>query len=97
MFVSDDWELFARWDMVFGDDDIFANDEYTEITLGANYYIHKHAAKFTIDLVWALDETFGRPPTPPPVAACSTPRRGSVRDPRPVPARLLSWAERQTV
>lgn len=61
VFVSDDWELFARWDMVFGDDDIFANDEYTEITLGANYYIHKHAAKFTIDLVWALDETAGAP------------------------------------
>lgn len=61
VFVSDDWELFGRWDMVFGDDDVFANDEYTEITLGANYYIHKHAAKFTVDLVWALDESAGAP------------------------------------
>jgi hypothetical protein len=25
------------------------------MTFGANYYFHKHDAKFSLDLVWALD------------------------------------------
>ncbi|MGP1309520.1 MAG: porin [Phycisphaerales bacterium] len=53
VFVAEDWELFARYDYTDGD----TLDEFSEITFGVNYYIHKHAAKFTADVVWALDET----------------------------------------
>src|SRR5690606_21265323 len=42
VFVADDWELFARYDFLAGDDDVFAEDEFSEITFGVNYYIHKH-------------------------------------------------------
>jgi hypothetical protein len=55
VFVAEDWELFARYDYTDGDQ----VDEFSEITFGVNYYIHKHAAKFTADVVWALDETIG--------------------------------------
>lgn len=55
VFVAEDWELFARYDYTDGDN----VDDFSEITFGANYYIHKHAAKFTADVVWALDDTTG--------------------------------------
>ena len=51
VFMTDDWELFARYDFTDGD----ALDDYSEITFGVNYYMHKQAAKFTFDVVWALD------------------------------------------
>lgn len=53
VFVAEDWELFARYDYTDGDN----LDDFSEFTFGVNYYIHKHAAKFTADVVWALDET----------------------------------------
>jgi phosphate-selective porin len=53
VFMSEDWELFARYDFTDGD----ALNDYSEITFGVNYYMHKQAAKFTFDVVWALDET----------------------------------------
>jgi hypothetical protein len=50
-----DWELFGRYDVILPDDDRDGDDEFSTITLGANYYIHSHAAKFTVDVVWFLD------------------------------------------
>lgn len=62
MPVGDDSiEPFARWEYI--DFDTAATtiagsgyeDEVNIITFGVNYYFSKHNAKFTLDLVWALD------------------------------------------
>lgn len=57
MFVSDDWELFGRFDMVSPDSDRAGDDDFSTFTVGANYYIHGQAAKFSIDLSWYLDDS----------------------------------------
>ncbi|HZW09933.1 MAG TPA: porin [Phycisphaerales bacterium] len=60
VFVTDQFELFGRWDAIFPDDDITADDDddYHTITFGGNYYFvaGSHAAKFTADVQWSLDE-----------------------------------------
>lgn len=63
-FVTDQVELFARWDAIFWDDDTLdlngdeADDSHF-LTAGVNYYIspESHAVKFTGEVVWALNET----------------------------------------
>jgi hypothetical protein len=50
------WELFGRWDGVYADSSYANNDDFHTLTFGANYYMHGHAAKFTVDLQWFLDE-----------------------------------------
>jgi hypothetical protein len=62
MFVSDQVELFGRYDVVMLDDVLVAagtDDNYQSITAGMNYYFvpESHAAKFTLDAVFALDES----------------------------------------
>lgn len=59
-FVTDQDELFARWDAIFPDSDRAPNDEdFNSITVGWNHYLvpESHAAKFTLDLAYYLDET----------------------------------------
>tara|TARA_R110002073_G_scaffold118918_1_gene258749 strand:+ start:674765 stop:676048 length:1284 start_codon:yes stop_codon:yes gene_type:complete len=63
-FFSDQWEGFARWDMLILDDDAGAGqttgeDTFNFLTFGANYYFvpESHAAKFTIEVGVSLDET----------------------------------------
>lgn len=57
-FIPDsDWELFARYDAVIPDSDRVGDDVFNTITVGTNYYLHGHAAKFTFDIQWFLDET----------------------------------------
>jgi hypothetical protein len=50
------WEGFARYDfMMFEDDQAAgagAEDFFHEFTVGVNYYIQGHAAKFTVDGTW---------------------------------------------
>jgi hypothetical protein len=50
------WEGFARYDfMMFEDDQVVtggAEDFFHEFTVGVNYYIQGHAAKFTVDGSW---------------------------------------------
>jgi hypothetical protein len=60
-FVAQDWELFARYGLVLPDDDRVNGDDYGEATIGANHYIvpESHAAKFTVDLTWAMDDQAG--------------------------------------
>jgi len=53
------WELFGRWDGVYADSDRAANDDFHTLTFGANYYMHGHAAKFTVDFQWFLDNVNG--------------------------------------
>ena len=55
---NSDWEAFVRHDILFPDDGDrrTSNDNFSTITFGANYYMHGHAAKFTADLAWFLDD-----------------------------------------
>ena len=59
VFVSDQVELFGRWDGIFWDDDAADRDDNHFISAGVNYYIspESHAVKFTGQLTWALNET----------------------------------------
>lgn len=55
MVVPDKFEPFVRLEyMRFNDD-----DETKLVTFGANWYLKKHDAKFTVDVVWALDPIGG--------------------------------------
>ncbi len=61
-FVSDQVELFGRYDIIMLDDVLVAagtDDNYSSVTAGMNYYFvpESHAAKFTLDAVFALDES----------------------------------------
>ncbi|MEL7471802.1 MAG: porin [Planctomycetota bacterium] len=58
VFVADQWELFGRWDAIFPDDDSAGDDDFHTITVGTNYYFvpESHAAKFTADFQWFLEE-----------------------------------------
>lgn len=62
VFVSDQVELFGRYDIIMLDDVLVAagtDDNYQSITAGMNYYFvpESHAAKFTLDAVFAVDES----------------------------------------
>jgi Phosphate-selective porin O and P len=64
VFVSEQWEGFARWDALFVEDGAAENqtngeDTFNFIAIGANYYFvpESHAAKFTIEFGASLDET----------------------------------------
>ncbi len=54
-----DWELFGRYDVVLPDSDRDADDAFNTITVGANYYLHGQAAKFTVDAQYLVDDTEG--------------------------------------
>lgn len=61
-FVSDQVELFGRYDIIILDDILTApgtDDNFQNITAGVNYYLvpESHAAKFTFDAMFALDES----------------------------------------
>jgi hypothetical protein len=63
-FVTDDIELFARYDGVFLDDDEGGspsddNSDFNTITVGANYFPFQksRAARFTADVQWLLEAT----------------------------------------
>ena len=58
--VTDSIEPFARYDAVFADSSRgFGSDNFNFITAGVNYYLYGHAAKFTFDAVYSLDNTTG--------------------------------------
>lgn len=59
-FVTDQDELFLRWDSVFPDNNNAPTDEdFNSITVGWNHYLvpESHAAKLTVDVAYYLDET----------------------------------------
>jgi hypothetical protein len=50
------WEVFGRYDHLFLDSNRLApdsEDKFMEMTVGVNYFLNGHAAKFTVDGVWA--------------------------------------------
>jgi hypothetical protein len=55
-FVTDQTELFARYDGVFPAD-ASGPDNFNAVTAGANYFLspQSHAAKLTGDIVWYVD------------------------------------------
>jgi len=61
MVIPDKLEPFFRYEGIFVDEDRAevstdaTEDMISIITLGANYYHKKHASKFTVDFVYALD------------------------------------------
>jgi hypothetical protein len=58
VFLTDQVELFGRWDGVFVDDERGAGvDDFHTITGGVNYYIipESHAAKFTVNVLYYVD------------------------------------------
>jgi hypothetical protein len=59
-FVSDQFEIFGRWDGIFLDDDAFGGDTDCHfLTLGVNYYLSpdSHAVKFTAQAGYAFNDT----------------------------------------
>ncbi|MEQ8770170.1 MAG: hypothetical protein RIB60_06645 [Phycisphaerales bacterium] len=62
MFVSDQWEIFGRYDYLNFDSDFIsaaAGDSYSFLTLGANHYFvpQSHAVKLTGDVIFAFDDS----------------------------------------
>ena len=60
MLANTSWEPFIRYEYIDFDDgfsDSVGNDydDVEILTLGANYYLDGHNAKFTFDVVWAFD------------------------------------------
>lgn len=63
MFIPDtDWELFARYDGVFVDDDYANNDNFNTLTVGTNWFWHGQAARFTFDVQYYFDSTVDSDP-----------------------------------
>ncbi|GAB4383373.1 MAG: selenite/tellurite reduction operon porin ExtI [Phycisphaerales bacterium] len=60
IFVTDQLELFGRWDALFLDSANVSgpDDDLHFLTFGANYYVvpQSHAIKATIDTVWSLNQ-----------------------------------------
>lgn len=54
--IDDTWEPFARYEWIDPDN---GGDEISVVTVGVNYFLKKHSAKFTIDGVLALDPLTG--------------------------------------
>ena len=62
VFVTSQVELFARYDGLYIDDEVFASgrdDNFHFLTVGTNYYVveNSHALKLTLDLIFAFEET----------------------------------------
>ena len=54
-----DWEIFARYDVYIPDPDLPMSDPFNTVTVGANWYIHGQAARFTFDVVYFVDDSDG--------------------------------------
>jgi hypothetical protein len=56
--LDEKWEVFGRWDITFLDDELLAptdEDTINEFTIGMNYYLNGHNAKFTFDATYLPD------------------------------------------
>jgi len=55
VFVSDDWELVARYE--YGDADTDADDnDFSTLTFGANWYMAQNTAKLGLNFGYAFDQ-----------------------------------------
>jgi hypothetical protein len=58
--LNDKWEVFGRFDELFLDSARIGSsseDKFPEVTIGLNWYLKGHAAKFTIDGTWLPNGT----------------------------------------
>jgi hypothetical protein len=57
--LNEKWEIFGRYDYMHLDNINVSSDEdsFHEITAGVNYYIKRHAAKITVDIVYLPNGT----------------------------------------
>ena len=59
--MNEEWELFGRYDYTKTADPIAiggtgeTEDAFHEATVGVNYYLHGHNAKFTLDASWLFN------------------------------------------
>jgi hypothetical protein len=58
VFVSDNDEIFGRWDWVIPDSDRAQDEDFHTLTAGWNHYFvpESHALKFTADVCWFMNE-----------------------------------------
>jgi hypothetical protein len=55
--INDKWEPFVRYEYIdLESDGAFTKDHVDLLTVGVNYYIARHSAKASLDLVWVMDE-----------------------------------------
>lgn len=69
VFLTEQFELFGRYDMIMIEDDPAAitplaatdDDQYSTITIGFNYYLvpESYAARFSMDVGFGLDDSTG--------------------------------------
>ena len=59
LFVTDDTELVARYELLVPDTDAVGNDPFNAVTLGVNHYVLGHALKLSFDAVYFIDDTVG--------------------------------------
>lgn len=52
VYLVEDIETFVRWDSIIPD----SGSGFNTITAGFNYYLHGHAAKFTLDFQYFFDD-----------------------------------------
>lgn len=78
--VPDKVDIFIRWEHIDSDGTTGPDDEVDIVTIGVNYYIKKHAAKFTVDIVWNLDTASLSLPTGLATGPLETGLRGSTDD-----------------
>jgi len=57
LFVRERTELFGRYDVLVPDDDAAGDESFHTVTAGVNHYIHGHAVKLTLDIVWQPEPT----------------------------------------
>ncbi len=58
IFVTDQAEIFGRYDVILPDDERTVDDTFSTFTAGVNYYFipESHAAKLSVDFQYFLDE-----------------------------------------
>lgn len=62
LFLTDNLELFGRLDSIWPDDlgggpgAPTTDEDFYTVTAGINYYMHKHAAKFSLDFSYYIDD-----------------------------------------
>lgn len=57
--IPNKFEPFARYEWLNVDSDAGSEGAVNVFTFGANYYLKKHSAKFTLDVVWAAESLNG--------------------------------------
>ena len=54
-YLTDEWELFGRWEYIDFDDNVSSNDEFSLFTFGTNYYVNGQANKLSADVGFSTD------------------------------------------